>query len=117
MSAGLGIGVGGCGGVWAYMDKGWQSWASLNGQTDWAEIGDISGDWVWVCAGLWMIVAWCLKEGCPGEIDCIRGGVWDFACRCLKKLSPREHFSGCGFWEIFSGSPGWTTRGVSSCFY
>ena len=110
MWASLGI----YGQILAKVGKGGQVWM---GQTDWAEMGDISGDWVWVCAGLWMIVAWCLKEGCPGEIDCIRGGVWDFACRCLKKLSPREHFSGCGFWEIFSGSPGWTTRGVSSCFY
>lgn len=30
MSAGLGLGLGGCGKVWAYMVKGGQRWASLD---------------------------------------------------------------------------------------
>ena len=31
MCAGLGMGVGGCGQIWADMDKGGQSWVGLDG--------------------------------------------------------------------------------------
>ena len=44
--AGLGVGVGGCGQVWADMGKGGQVWMS---QTDRAGMGDMCGGWMWVC--------------------------------------------------------------------
>ena len=47
MRAGLGVGVGWCGQVWADMGKGGQFWMD---QTDRAGIGDMASGWVWVCA-------------------------------------------------------------------
>ena len=47
------LGVGGCGQVWAYIGKGGQSWAGLDGSdgsgVDQGGIGDMSSGWVWIC--------------------------------------------------------------------
>ena len=49
MRIGLGVGVGGCGLVWAYMGKGGQRWADQDSQTDWVGVSDVPNGWVWVC--------------------------------------------------------------------
>ena len=46
MHADLGVGVGGCGQVWADMGKGGQVWM---GQTDRAGMADMGSGWVLVC--------------------------------------------------------------------
>ena len=43
MSAGLGVGVGGCGQIWAYMGKDGQIWM---GQTDGAGMEDMASGWM-----------------------------------------------------------------------
>ena len=49
MRAGLGVGVGGCGQVWADMGKGGQGGQVWMGQTDLAGMGDMGDGWLWVC--------------------------------------------------------------------
>ena len=49
MRADLGVGVGGCGQVWADMGKGGHMRAVLDVQTDQAGMGDMGGGLVWVC--------------------------------------------------------------------
>ena len=46
MEAGLGVGVGRFGEIWARVGKGGQVWT---GQTARAEMGDMASGWVWVC--------------------------------------------------------------------
>ena len=46
MRAGLGVGVGKFGQIWAKVGKGGQVWM---GQTDRAGMGDMGGGWLWVC--------------------------------------------------------------------
>ena len=46
MRTGLGVGVDGCGQVWADMGKGGHV---RMGQTDQAGMGDMGSGWMWVC--------------------------------------------------------------------
>ena len=46
MRAGLGVGVGEFGKIWARLGKGGQVWMS---HTDWLCMGDMASEWVLVC--------------------------------------------------------------------
>ena len=46
MRAGLGVGVGKFGQIWAKVGKGGQVWISQTGEVG---MGDMGSGWVWVC--------------------------------------------------------------------